>query len=524
VDDAATPEGEDRRIVLARQAPFRLGRVTVRPATREIAGPAGRAILQPRVMQVLVALARADSQILTRDDLAESCWEGRIVGEDALSRIISKLRRVGEGVGRDGWTLETIPRVGYRLVPAGHDADAALPPAAGSGATPRIGRRGLIAGGGLVLAAAVAGGVAWLRTPKVPKQAQVLYQKGLEALKPGLQADNAQAQGFLREAVALAPDYAAAWGALALAYQGALLYTAPPRQAGVRAQAEAAARRALELDPNEPQAAAALALLAQSWRNWTAVEKLYERALSLHARDPQVEFVYARLLLETGRLKASVPLAESSVKGDEFAVWHHHTLGCCLWAAGRLEETEQALAKALARWPRHYALWFLQLAMLTYSGRADQAVAMGDDLANRPINIPFEDVELNVMCARALAGRGAAELRRVADAQLAAAKRGIGYAENAMSYLSAAGFLDEAFGVASAIYLGEDLARMGARFATGTFIVGKRRQTHHLFMPPTAAMRADPRFPRLMQDIGLADYWRASGHAPDDPRWMPAHA
>jgi DNA-binding winged helix-turn-helix (wHTH) protein/Tfp pilus assembly protein PilF len=512
---------EDRRIVLARQKPFRLGAVEVRPATREVIGPAGRAVLQPRVMQVLVALAQADSQILTRDDLAVTCWDGRIVGEDALSRIISKLRRIGEVIGRDGWRLETIPRVGYRLVPVGHDPDAGLVvalPATLAGHR----RRGLLAAGGGVVIAAGIGGLIWWRTPRVPRQAQVLYQKGRDALKPGLQADNAQAQGFLREAVALAPDYAPAWGALALAYQGSLLYTAPPRQAGVKAQAEAAARRALELDPDEPQAAAARALLAQSWRNWTATEKLYQRALSLHARDPQVEFVYARLLLETGRIKASVGPAQSSVKGDEFAVWHQHTLACCLWAAGRLEETEQVLAKALARWPRHYALWFLQLAMLTYSGRADRAVAMGEDLANRPLNISFDDTELNVTCARAMASGAAGDLRRTADLQLAAARRGMGYAENAMTYLSAAGFLDEAFGLARAMYLGEDLARLGARFAMGTFLVANRRQSHHLFMPATAAMRADPRFPPLMQEIGLADYWRVSGRPPDDPRWMPA--
>ena len=517
---ASNPD-EDRRIILARRKPFRLGAVEVRPATREVIGPAGRVVLQPRVMQVLVALAQAGSQILTRDDLAETCWEGRIVGEDALSRIISKLRRIGDGIGRDGWRLETIPRVGYRLVPVGHDPDVGLvipQPATAGGQS----RRGLLAAGGAVMIATGIGGLIWWRMPRVPRQAQVLYQKGQDALKPGLQADNAQAQGFLREAVALAPDYASGWGALALAYQGALVFTAPPRQAGVKAQAEAAARRALELDPNEPQAAAARALLAQSWRNWTATEQLYQRALALHARDPQVEFVYARLLLETGRIKASVGPAQSSVKGDEFAVWHQHTLGCCLWAAGRLEETEQVLAKALARWPRHYALWFLQLAMLTYSGRAYRAVAMGEDLANRPINIAFDDTELNVICAHAMASGAAADLRRTADLQLTAARRGMGYAENAMTYLSAAGFVDEAFGLARAMYLGEDLAHMGTRFAMGTFLVGNRRQSHHLFMPATAAMRADSRFPGLMQEIGLAEYWRVSGHPPDDPRWLPA--
>jgi hypothetical protein len=37
-------------------------------------------------------------------------------------------------------------------------------------------------------------------------------------------------------------------------------------------------------------------------------------------------------------------------------------------------------------------------------------------------------------------------------------------------------------------------------------------------------MWADPRFQPLMRQIGLADYWRASGDAPDDRRWVPAPA
>ena len=44
-------------------------------------------------MQVLVALAAADGAIVGRDDLTRRCWEGRVVGEDAINRVISRLRR-----------------------------------------------------------------------------------------------------------------------------------------------------------------------------------------------------------------------------------------------------------------------------------------------------------------------------------------------------------------------------------------------------------------------------------------------
>jgi DNA-binding winged helix-turn-helix (wHTH) protein/TolB-like protein len=102
---------------LAHQPPFRLGAAEVRPATREVVVPGHREVLQPRVMQVLTTLAGSRGQVLSREDLLERCWGGRIVGEDAIQRCIGQLRKLADAVG--GFHLETIPRVGYRLVETG---------------------------------------------------------------------------------------------------------------------------------------------------------------------------------------------------------------------------------------------------------------------------------------------------------------------------------------------------------------------------------------------------------------------
>jgi DNA-binding winged helix-turn-helix (wHTH) protein/TolB-like protein len=104
---------ETAPIDLAHEADFRVGNLAVSPSTREIAAPNGSEILEPRVMQVLVALARRRGQIVSRDDLIRDCWEGRIVGEDALNRCIGRIRRIAEA--GSGFALETVPRVGYRL-------------------------------------------------------------------------------------------------------------------------------------------------------------------------------------------------------------------------------------------------------------------------------------------------------------------------------------------------------------------------------------------------------------------------
>lgn len=103
-------------IDLAHTASFTLGLLTVNPALRTVAlRNAESESLEPRVMQVLVALAQAGGGILSRDDLISRCWQGRIVGEDAINRVISRLRHLGRGIGAGSIDLETVPRVGYRL-------------------------------------------------------------------------------------------------------------------------------------------------------------------------------------------------------------------------------------------------------------------------------------------------------------------------------------------------------------------------------------------------------------------------
>ncbi len=100
-------------IELAHVAPFRLGPIEARPATREIIAGGEREVLQPRIMQVLVALARQAGEVVSRDDLIAACWDGQEVGNDAIQRCVAKLRQVG--VAHGAFSIENIARVGYRL-------------------------------------------------------------------------------------------------------------------------------------------------------------------------------------------------------------------------------------------------------------------------------------------------------------------------------------------------------------------------------------------------------------------------
>src|SRR5262245_35300139 len=100
-------------IVLAQESAFSLGGSLMRPAALEVEHDGRRTSLEPRVMQVLVALYRGAGQPVSRDALIELCWGGRVVTEGALNRCVAQLRKALSPNPRI--RVETISKVGYRL-------------------------------------------------------------------------------------------------------------------------------------------------------------------------------------------------------------------------------------------------------------------------------------------------------------------------------------------------------------------------------------------------------------------------
>ena len=117
-------------IDLARESDLSLGSALVRPALSEVVVASQTIRLQPRVMQVLVALARADGEVVSRDELLASCWGGLAIGDDAINRCIGRLRRLSEDEAPGAFTIGTLPRIGYRLSQAAGHASLPLAQAA----------------------------------------------------------------------------------------------------------------------------------------------------------------------------------------------------------------------------------------------------------------------------------------------------------------------------------------------------------------------------------------------------------
>ncbi len=131
MNDAVAAIALGRRIDLTREADFVIGSVQARPTACEVVAGVRRVRLQPRVMQVLVALARTGGEPVSREALTEVCW-GRVrVGDDALNRCIQRLRRLAEAEWKDAFTIETIPRVGYRLSVSSASTEGSMEPETG---------------------------------------------------------------------------------------------------------------------------------------------------------------------------------------------------------------------------------------------------------------------------------------------------------------------------------------------------------------------------------------------------------
>ncbi len=88
----------------------------VQPQTNTVVKEGKTHHLEPRVMQVLVQLAMHPDEVLSKDRLLATVWQSTFVGDDVLVRCISEIRSVFGDLPRSSRVIQTIPKLGYRLI------------------------------------------------------------------------------------------------------------------------------------------------------------------------------------------------------------------------------------------------------------------------------------------------------------------------------------------------------------------------------------------------------------------------
>ena len=96
-------------------AGFKLGDWEVLPAKGLLRRDGEDLHPEPLILKVLVALARRDGDVVTKDEFNQEVWDGRAFGDEPLLRAISLLRGHFEDT-RPYQYIDTLHRRGYRLL------------------------------------------------------------------------------------------------------------------------------------------------------------------------------------------------------------------------------------------------------------------------------------------------------------------------------------------------------------------------------------------------------------------------
>jgi TolB-like protein/Tfp pilus assembly protein PilF len=197
----------------------------------------------------------------------------------------------------------------------------------------------------------------------------LLYQRG-SSIKPALEN--------FRQAVALDPEYALAWAGIGDAYV-VMAYFGLVLRDEARQHGLAAARRALQLDPESAEAytsLAALTLLVECDRR--AAERAFLRALELNPHYIQARCWYALFDLQwtAGRMEEGVAETRKALSADPMSAYVWMVVGVCEGTAGHDEASIAAARHAIALDPQSYVgQWALGVA-LKEVGRYEEALAV----------------------------------------------------------------------------------------------------------------------------------------------------
>ena len=177
-----------------------------------------------------------------------------------------------------------------------------------------------------------------------------------------------------RKAIALDPNYAAAYAGLAFSE---FLVADATGDAEMMQRAVTAADRAVALAPDLPVAYVARGILrsTHSW-DWTGAQADIEKALALDPGDGQAQGLYGHLLASLGRLPEAIAAAKKAIELDPLSGWPWEDLGVYLMASGQFAAARPAISRALELNPEasqmSYSLGQLELL----EGHAQEALTV----------------------------------------------------------------------------------------------------------------------------------------------------
>ena len=125
-------------------ADFFVGEWRVSPKLTNISKGGQTVGVTHKSMAVLVCLADANGEVVSRNDIMDDVWPGMVVTDDVLTQSIVELRKAFDDDAKHPRVIETIQKVGFRLIARVAPASE-VSGAASSTEVPRVARQYLIA-------------------------------------------------------------------------------------------------------------------------------------------------------------------------------------------------------------------------------------------------------------------------------------------------------------------------------------------------------------------------------------------
>lgn len=336
------PQGPDENVTDC----VRIGEWVADPRTNELRRGDEVARLEPRTMDLLVLLARRAGSVVSREEILSAVWPGVVVGDEALSQAITKLRRALGDDPKAPKYIETIPKRGYRVVTRAAPAPASRP---------SIGAIALL--GFPVLVAIAVAFVLPLPTRHVPIASRYTPQPGAYDDFARAQAlflardpkQNLEARELYRRAVEADPRFARAYAGLAMTY--AMEYRLDANPAALD-RALTLARTALDIDPGVAEVHWALGFIhTQALRYPQALESL-QRAIDLNPSFADAHALMGGIHTYMGHPGKSIPLLRTALRLEpDGGYLYYLLLGRAYFFEGDLEQSLINLRAAVARNP-----------------------------------------------------------------------------------------------------------------------------------------------------------------------------
>jgi len=217
------------------------------------------------------------------------------------------------------------------------------------------------------------------RAPTTNLEAYDYYLRGWQLLLRTTKEVNAQARQMFEKALALDPQYAAAYAGLSVTYfmEWFSQWSADPQN--VKRAAERA-QQAIVLDDTLPGPHATLGLIKLFQKQYEQAAAEAERAIALDPNNAGGYNSLASVLYAVGRSEEAIEAAKKAVHLDPHQWQHFNALGQAYLIAGQYEEAIAAFKSVLTYNPDFWAAHWGLAIIYSESGREEEARAEGAEM------------------------------------------------------------------------------------------------------------------------------------------------